>query len=129
MKIVITRAEGFIDECGKPQEFATFAEANAALRKMSDTAPKGGSYDKCGFSITVDQDGLKLDYKGRYDLKHWSEERADLQAHVLGHLAFMSGKACPSHFTPERYEALLSAYSAEYKQEAEDARAWLAQQP
>jgi hypothetical protein len=86
--ITITRAEGLIEECDKPETATTWEEANAILRRWSDTAPKTGGYDKCDFVIVFD-DGQ--DYKGRYDLQHWECGRPDLAAHVRAFVNYLAG--------------------------------------
>jgi len=102
MKITITRAEGPINVCGKAHECVTFEAADALLRRWSNTAPEGGCYDKCDFTI-VDET-VNFNYAGRYDLKHWREEAPSLKRHVVEWLEFTSGRACPSHMTQERYD-------------------------
>lgn len=96
--ITITRAEGLIEECDKPETATTFDHANGILSRWSETSPKDGSYDKCDFSVEY-EDGEN--YTGRYDLVHWSKERADLAKHMLDHLTFYSGERCPMWLAKE----------------------------
>lgn len=49
-KIVITRAEGPINLCDKPHEFASFEDANKFLLRYYPTYPTMG-YDKHDFHV------------------------------------------------------------------------------
>lgn len=103
-KITVTRAEGLTAECGKPVTLKSIEGANRLLHAWSDTAPKTGGYDKCDFRIEF-EDGTE--YKGRYDLKHHSQERADVGEHVRSNALFYTGRWTPSHMTPEKHKAFL----------------------
>ncbi|GAC1605822.1 MAG: hypothetical protein NVS3B3_04440 [Aquirhabdus sp.] len=105
LQITIKRSEGPINRCKDAVVVSTFENANSVLRQWSSTAPQGGGYDKCDFVIK-DLDNPDFAYTGRYDLKHFNDEAANLKTHVLGFLHFVSGKACPSHMTQARYEAM-----------------------
>jgi hypothetical protein len=122
MEIILTRIEGMIDECNKPKSFATFSEANAQLTRWSYTAPQNGGYDKVKF--TIKDEAADIDYAGRYDLKHWKLECANLRGHVVGYLEFMAGDYRPSHMTPEQYERFLADYTKEYRAQARAAAAY-----
>lgn len=100
--ITITRAEGLIDECGKPATVASFAAADALLSTWSHTAPKTGGYDKCDFSIVWGDGGT---YDGRYDLKHHTAERTSLTAHMVDMAEYFTGKFCPAHLSAAAYDA------------------------
>lgn len=63
--VTVTRLEGLIEECDRPQRFTNLADANRQLTVWSHTAPEGGCYDKCSFAIELDGE---LAYEGRYDL-------------------------------------------------------------
>ena len=102
--ITITRGEGPVDACGKPEAASSWRAADAILRIWSDTAPATGGYDKCDFTIEWTDGAM---YDGRYDLKHHSVESCDLSGHVRGFLGFYAGTACPNHMTQERYAAFL----------------------
>lgn len=106
MLITITLVEGPSYAVHKPNSATTFREANKILSRWAMIAPKDGGYYKCDFSIKhLDPE---LQYEGRYDLKHHSVETVDLRGHVVGHLRFRSGEACPSHMTEAEYQNLLA---------------------
>lgn len=115
MNIVLTRAEGPSHECDKPHSCTSFFDADLKLKHWSYSAPENGGYNKCDFVITDDAAGIE--YKGRYDLKHWRVECANLRAHVIGNLEFLAGDSRPSHMTQERYDAFLTRYTAEQRAE------------
>jgi hypothetical protein len=117
MKITLTRAEGLTDECNKPFVCSTFTEANAKLSAWSRTAPEHGGYNKCDFKIEGPDE--IPNYSGRYDLKHWRIECANLKGHVLRNLEFVAGQACPPSMTKERYDAFVAARS-DHKDVAEE---------
>lgn len=104
MNIKLTRVEG-PDPINHDHHLGTFAEANELLRKWSMTAPDGGGYDKCDFTITIPE--INLVYDGRYDLKSWRVECANLRAHVVNNLEFMAGVSRPCHMDQERYDHML----------------------
>ncbi|CAG9229846.1 hypothetical protein PSP6_540001 [Paraburkholderia tropica] len=108
-KITVTRGEGPSDTCRKPETVATYDEANSILWRWSNTAPKNGGYDKCDFVI-VFADGSE--YRGRYDLKHWSDETANLAGHVQGLALFYTGRETPAHMTQERHQGFLKSEQA-----------------
>jgi len=62
-------------------EMSLWQLAAKVMRDWSDTAPKGGCYDKGEFTVRF-QDGEV--YKGRFDLKHWSEPDNDID--IAGHI-------------------------------------------
>lgn len=100
LSIIITRFEGLATECGQPVKVASFDQAADVLRTWSETAPKTGGYDKCGFSITWPKGGT---YEGRYDLKHHSIEAPSLARHVIDYAEFLTGTNCPAHMTEDAY--------------------------
>jgi hypothetical protein len=123
--ITITRAEGFVEECDKPETATSWLAADAILRRWSNTAPKTGGYDKCDFSI-VFEDGQ--DYKGRYDLKHWEAETPDLAHHVRSFISYLSGKA-PAWLLVPGKERYLKHYNDKVAADTEtvaEAKRWLA---
>lgn len=84
MQIIITRVEGDIDDCDKPETVDSFAAAKQVLFAWSLTAPTDGCYNKCDFEILFEGEMDQLtNYKGRYDLYHYSKEFPDLREHVL----------------------------------------------
>ena len=70
----------------------SFKAANQILLKWSTTAPKGGTYDKCGFTVEW-EDGKT--FSGRYDLVHFSRRtdegtgRPDLIAHIMSYCEYV----------------------------------------
>lgn len=106
MIITMTRATGPTDECGDTKTTTTFAAADHYLRHWSHTAPKNGGYDKVDFEISNEETGDVI-YKGRYDLKHWHTETANLKAHVMDYLTFTAGERCPSHMSTDDYNAFI----------------------
>lgn len=118
MKITLTRAEGLTEECNKPFTFTTFFDADVKLKVWSRTAPEHGGYNKIDFKI--EDDGDAPTYTGRYDLKHWRVECANLKGHVLRNLEFMLGQAQPAHMTKERYAAWVAAVAPDQKDVADE---------
>jgi hypothetical protein len=110
--ITINRAEGLIEECGKPVTVATFAEAQAVLIKWGQTAPKGGGYDKVDFSV-VWEDGEH--YKGRYDMVYGGMESdgATLASHISDYLTFLTGSRKPDHMKEQDYRNCIARYVKE----------------
>lgn len=106
--ITVTRAEGLIEEVGKPQtvsEDNIWEKANKVLLDWSRTAPKDcHTYDKCDFIITY-EDGET--YKGRYDLKHLICEYPDLGQHVKDFVTFHAGQRKPAWMTDEQYQNVM----------------------
>lgn len=90
-KVEIRRAEGPHELCDKT--FRVFegdeaeAQGNAYLREISQTAPKGGGYDKTDVRILF-ANGQK--WQARFDVKHFSEPDNDtnLRRHVRDFLFF-----------------------------------------
>lgn len=109
-EIIIQRVEGTTAETRKAHRLASWHEANALLHRMSASAPKNGTYDKCDFKI-VFADGTI--YTGRYDLHHYSIESPRLDKHVRDFCLFMSGSKCPQHCTEHQYKMLLKTYGDE----------------
>lgn len=112
--IIIDRAEGLTTECG-PRKTFNFASANACLRRMAETAPKGGCYDKTDFKI-VYEDGEE--YEGRIDLQHPSYKPVEtIGKHVTDFARFYGGMLkpheLPSHIDEKQYEIFLSQYKPE----------------
>jgi hypothetical protein len=111
VKITINRAEGRITECNQPVchvlqlGVSIWDMANRTLSSWATTAPKGGGYDKCDFTVEY-ADGRK--YEGRYDLKHRSEEAPDLQKHIESFVMCYSGLRKPSSIPQENYVAILA---------------------
>lgn len=104
MKITITQREGLSDLCDKPFTCDSFAKANEELSRWSKFAPKDGCYNKCDFKVETEERNCD----GRYDLKHFSVEKADLKRHILDNLAFLSGRSKPDRMTQERYNSYIS---------------------
>jgi hypothetical protein len=88
-RITITRAEGTAAEC-VTRCVTSYADADAVLRRWSDTAPATGGYNKCDFKIEW-PDGQT--YEGRYDLVHWRIALPDLAEHVRGFVNYLAGEA------------------------------------
>lgn len=87
--IILERYEGPTSETDKPVTVKSFEEADHILYRWSSSAPKGGAYDKVGFTI-VWKDGQV--YKGRYDLKHHSIEYPNLSKYLNNALTFLTEK-------------------------------------
>jgi hypothetical protein len=100
-KVEIRRAEGPRDLCDKA--FRGFegkdaeARGNAYLREVSQTAPKGGSYDKTDVRITFANGRV---WEARFDVNHFSEpdNDTDLRKHVRDFLFF--------HLFPEQIPSI-----------------------
>lgn len=104
-------------ENGKDRaECASFAQANAQLRRWSDNSHPTLGYDKIDFNLTDPE--LGLDYRGRYDLVHWQTSFADLGAHVSKALAYRAGSGKPQHMSEEQYAHALARYSPVVREQA-----------
>lgn len=122
LTIVIKRGEGPIKECDIPHTLHSFKAANELLRQWSSSAPQGGGYDKCDFRIT--DEASNFEYDGRYDLKHWKDETANLKAHVVGYLQYLAGESMPNHYkSQEEYLKHLRNFGMSDKDMA-DASEW-----
>jgi len=91
-EITITRAEGLRSEVDKPVTVKgsdAWEKVDSILLRWSYTAPSGGGYDKCDFSVKF-ADGET--YNGRYDLKHYTIEYPHLAQHVYDFVRFHAGQ-------------------------------------
>src|SRR5215467_12129576 len=120
--ITITRAEGLVAECNKPETATTWPHANAILFNWSRTAPEHGGYDKCDFTI-VFEDGT--DYNGRYDLVHYRREHPDLARHVRSFVRYLAGEL-PAWCVTEEDKAKVRRHQASLGEESKaEAVKWL----
>ena len=89
-------------ENGKDRaECGSFAHADSLLRRWSDGCHRTLGYDKIDFTVVdVDRD---LDYRGRYDLVHWSTAFSDLGGHIARSLEYRAGTRRPRHMSDEQY--------------------------
>lgn len=92
--IEVTRAEGSHEDdpnLGKTQRFKSFEDAEKRLREISQTAPKGGAYDKTDVKV-VWKNGDS--YEGRWDVKHFSESNNDISVgqHIRETLEYNIGE-------------------------------------
>lgn len=103
VSITIERAEGRKDECVtvKVSGPEVWSAANAVLWRWSHTAPKGGAYNKCDFTVEY-EDGEK--YEGRYDLHHFEYEAPDLAKHMRRHCGVYAGRLIPGWVKEEDVE-------------------------
>jgi len=106
--ITVERAEGPCEECVSVT-VGSYDEAREVIRRWSRTAPAGGGYDKCDFVVTF-ADGET--YSGRYDMTADLKE-GFIEDGIARHLAFYSGRWCPAHLTPERYQAIVKRATLE----------------
>lgn len=113
--IMITRGEGLIEECDKPEIVSSYRYASSVLARMAKTAPDMGGYDKTDFTITF-ANGMK--YDGRVDLQRAHTKGYDLQAHVYDHCLFLAGMRCPEHMNSIQYDRFLSDVSPDMKRDA-----------
>lgn len=118
-EIKITRVEGYEHEC-VTRTVKTYDEANVMLRAWSNTAPKGGCYDKCDFLVTF-EDGQT--YSGRYDLRHWSDERPDLAGHMRGFVSYLAGN--PPAWMDEAQRRRFFEDRTQNAKETAEAQEWL----
>lgn len=124
VSILLNRAEGLFAECGPVMletwhDSTPWARANAMLLAWSHTAPKGGGYNKCDFTITYASGDT---YEGRFDICHLSHGAPDLAEHVRREVEFYTGDHCPAHMSAADY-ARVRAYSGHTPEEF---RAYLA---
>lgn len=111
-RVTITRAEGLISECDRPETFLgrdAIYRASRRLGEWARNAPDGGGYDKCDFKIEW-ADGET--YEGRADItrEHWRCASYDLTTHVRDFLSFIGGL-----WAPERVEAHYNARRTGYQ--------------
>lgn len=106
--IWLRRAEGPVALLGT-RTVSSFEDADSVLRRWAETAPEGGSYDKCDFKITYEDGEI---YEGRYDLKRLDYEWPSLRKHVSEFLRFISGTDKPAHLTDEQYQRVVKEYDA-----------------
>lgn len=98
-------------ENGKDRaECTSFAHADSVLRRWSDGCHRTLGYDKIDFTL-VDAE-RDLDYRGRYDLVHWSTAFADLGSHIVRSLQYQAGSGRPRHITDEQYVYAMKSISA-----------------
>lgn len=121
-KIVFHRAEGQSHEC-IPQTFtgpAAWEMAELHVMVAARTAPRDGGYDKCDVEITFEGDGREPEvYRTRYDMVHpESGNYTPLARHVLSAWNFYSGRRLPAHFTPERWQQLITNLNIEPEKRA-----------
>lgn len=89
-------------ENGKDRaECASFAHADSLLRRWSDGCHRTLGYDKIDFTL-VDAE-RDLEYRGRYDLVHWSTAFADLGGHIARSLEYAAGTGRPRYMSDEQY--------------------------
>ena len=105
-EIVIIRAEGLSAECGKKHTVTSFADSERILSYMSRTAPQGGGYDKCDFTVTF-EDGES--YSGRYDLKYERDET--IAEHMTSFLMWYAGLTQNPHCGQAQYEVFMARQS------------------
>jgi hypothetical protein len=91
--ILIDRAEGPVDLCG-PQLVTTYEEASRVFAVIAQTAPDGGGYDKCDFTVTF-ADGEK--YEGRADIQRQHLGGYHLGDHMKQFLGYLAGTYRPAH--------------------------------
>ena len=93
MAIIFERAEGLVSECRR-EEFTSFAEVDAHIRKQAQTAPATGGYDKCDFTV-IFQGGEE--YSGRFDMQrdHVSGGRF-LQNQISRAFNYYASGKCPN---------------------------------
>lgn len=104
-------------ENGKDRaECASFAHADSLLRRWSDSCHRTLGYDKIDFTL-VDAE-RDLEYRGRYDLVHWSTAFADLGGHVARSLEYRAGTARPRNMTDEQYAHAMKAISPSVQAQA-----------
>lgn len=100
-EITITRAEGPTRLVGKPVVARNYLEADIELRRIAQTAPDCGAYDKTDFRI-VFEDGMV--YEGRFDAQRQHTTKHDLlRAHVRSFQEFEAGLHRPRHLTEEQW--------------------------
>jgi hypothetical protein len=94
--IWLHRGEGPISEAGRTVVVEVpdvWKKAHLVLLEWSDTAPRGGGYDKCDFKVTWEDNES---WEGRCDIKHWSHGGdADLyvNTHIKDFAEWEAGRA------------------------------------
>ena len=116
-KIIITRAEGPCDLCGKPKTFKTFEGASAWLNRQGYTFPKTGGYDKHDFTV-IWADGET--YNGRLDCKHpdCDDNDLDVFGHMLSFLEWNAGRTKNPWCGMDKYRSIVSGYPEADREEA-----------
>jgi hypothetical protein len=104
-------------ENGKDRaECTSFAHADSVLRRWSDGCHRTLGYDKIDFTL-VDTE-RDLNYRGRYDLVHWSTAFADLGGHIARSLQYQAGIGRPRHMSDEQYAHAMTSISARVQAQA-----------
>lgn len=97
-----------------PRSFSMFEDAEALIRRMRQTAPDDGSYDKTDFEIEF-EDGET--YQGRIDLERNVAET--IAQHCIEFATFYSGrqdsKTLPAHLPPDQYRMVMRRYTDEQR--------------
>lgn len=106
VSITIERVEGPVEDTDfRKNEYKSFREADEAMLKAAETAPKNGTYDKCDFEVLWDNGDT---YSGRYDMKSPDARGFEyFSDYVWGGITFYAGFNMPSHFTLAKYEEFL----------------------
>jgi len=104
-------------ENGKDRaECTSFAHADSLLRRWSDGCHRTLGYEKIDFTL-VDAE-RNLDYRGRYDLVHWSTAFADLGGHIARSLEYRAGTRRPRDMSDEQYANAMQSIPASVRAQA-----------
>ena len=123
--ITLNRAEGLTEECNKPVNVNSFAEAQAVLVKWGHTAPKTGGYDKVDFYVIWQDDEH---YEGRYDMIYGGYEHGgdSLAQHIHSFLTFMNGTRKPAHMKEQDYKDYIARQTKENPNHVQEITEFLA---
>ncbi len=116
--IRLNRGEGRTEDCNRPVEVATFAEAARTLRRWSNSAPReqDGGYHKCDFTVTFTDGSV---YSGRYDLQRRDDFMIPrIEDQCLRTLLMYTGRKFPAHMTASACSFVRNRMSAELLAEA-----------
>lgn len=104
--ISLTRVEGAPAD-GITERVSSWMQADAVLRRWSESVARDGGYDKCEFSIEWANGAT---YRGRYDLVNWRDVEPDMAKHVRELAYFYTGRQAPRHMSPAVYGAFLEMH-------------------
>jgi len=90
--IMLVRAGGMVDECGIEIVVDSWDEADRALAQMSQSVRREFGADEVDFWLYFTNG---TEYKGTYDMVHWSRELPSLLGHVQAFVQTYAGLVKP----------------------------------
>jgi len=92
----------------------TWQDANKFILQRALTKENLLGYSKTFFEVKFEDGNI---YKGRYDIRHFSKEKADLKKHIIDFALCYSGRKRPPSFeTEQEYKVYLNFFGKEEMQ-------------